>query len=42
MRDHQQRWIAVYIPQQQNITLDISAFAATGFETGWFDPAMAS
>lgn len=38
MRDHQQRWIAVYIPQQQNITLDISAFAATGFETGWFDP----
>lgn len=38
MRDHQQRWIAVYIPQQQNITTDISAFAATGFETGWFDP----
>lgn len=38
MLDHQQRWIAVYIPQQQNITVDVSVFATTGFETGWFDP----
>lgn len=38
MRDEFHRWIAVYIPQQQNVVVDVSGFQGAGFEIGWFDP----
>lgn len=38
MRDRHHRWLTVYIPEQQNIVVDVSMFADRGFEIGWFDP----
>ena len=38
MRDEKRRWIAVYVPEQQNIVVDVRDFAQTGFEIAWFDP----
>lgn len=38
MRDVHRRWIAVYIPEQQNVVVDVRGFAGSGFEIGWFDP----
>lgn len=38
MRDSQRGWIAVYIPEQQNVVVDVRDFADSGFTISWFDP----
>jgi hypothetical protein len=38
MRDANNHWLAVYVPEQQNIVVDITMFGMEGFEICWFDP----
>jgi len=38
MRAKDNSWIAVYVPEQQNIVIDVQIFTESGFEIGWFDP----